>query len=102
MRKWKQWKANKQTLEAFSGELKNPPGLSRSIAENKILLLAVRVTVRRVLASAKIKDIMTIIWDLIEQEVTRDFEVGINYVQELRHVFMEDGDVLVYGGASVD
>jgi hypothetical protein len=72
-RKWKQWKTNQQILEAFSGELKNPPGSSRSTAENKILLLAVRATVRRVLASAKIENIMTISWHSIEEEVARDF-----------------------------
>lgn len=101
-RKWKQWKINEQILEAFSGELKNPPGSSRSTAENKLLLLAVRATLRRVLASAKIENIMTISWHSIEEEVARDFEVGKHYIRELRQAFMEDGDVLVYGGVSVD
>ena len=37
---------------------------------------------------------------MIGEEVARDFEVGINYVRELRQDFMEDGDILVYGGNS--
>ena len=43
---------------------------------------------------------MTISWYRIEEEVASDFEVGIHYVRELRQAFMEDGDILVYGGNS--
>ena len=63
-----------------------------------------KATLRQAMASAtKIDDIMTISWNLIEQEVARDFEVGVNYAHKSRQAFMEDGDgPILWGGILAD
>ena len=61
------------------------------MAENRLLLLAVIASLKRSLASTYVKDIMTINWKLIEEEVAKDFHFGIHCISDLCKDVLYDG-----------
>ena len=68
-------------------------GVSRTIEENRLLLLALRAAFKWKIDSG----FQELSWRNIENEVAEDFRVGMRYVRDLRLGLLEDGDLYVYG-----
>ena len=81
-------------------DLKNPRGRSRTVDENKLILLSIRLLLMLYLEQAKanIISIHTISWHLIEKVVAENFFITQRYVNILRKSLFEDGELVVFGG----
>ena len=82
-----------------SETVNTPNGKSQTFKENKIFLLAIRATLLRQ-CEAVIEgrmDPLKMSWTSIEKEVAEDFHVGRSYVTKIRCMFIEDGDVAIFG-----
>ena len=103
-KKRKERKANmwKQQLEVFSElqeELKNPKGRSRTLEENKFILLALLRELRQRVQSMNDGHLhpSEITWTSIEERVAMDFCVWRPHLTKLRRNFLNDGVVVVFG-----
>jgi hypothetical protein len=103
-KKRKECKANvwRNQLEVFKGlkeEIKNPKGRSRTLEENKLLLLALLRELDQRVESMNNGNVhpSSITWTSIEETVARDFCVDRAILTELRRNFLDDGDVIVFG-----
>lgn len=103
-KKRKERKANiwRNRLEVFSELkeiIKNPKGRSRTLEENKLLLLALYRELRQRVESMDNGALhpSSITWTYIEETVAHDFCVKKEHLTELRSTFLDDGDVLVFG-----
>jgi hypothetical protein len=69
------------------------------LEENKLLILALRAYLRQKVESMNEGDLhpSSINWTLIEEAVARDFCVRREYLTELRRIFLDEGDVVVFG-----
>ena len=102
--KHKKHRANmwRQELEFFSDlkeELKNPNGCSRTLEENKFLLLALLRELRQRVQSMNEGHLhpSKITWTSIEKAVASDFCAWPKHVAELRCNFFDDGEVIIFG-----
>ena len=93
-RKKGKWKQIFEKFDSFSDGLYNKKGRSRTLHENKLLLCALKVALKRQIDAGN-KDINC---KSIEEEVSTDFRVGRQYLVLLRKGLFDNGDVLVFGG----
>jgi hypothetical protein len=93
------WRNQLEVFSDFCQEIKNPNGRSRTLEENKLLILALRAYLRRKVESMNKGNLYpsAITWTSIEEEVARDFCVGREYLTEIRRIFLDEGDVVVFG-----
>jgi hypothetical protein len=93
------WRNQLEVFSDFCQEIKNPNGRSRTLEENKLLILALRAYLRQKVESMNEGDLhpSSINWTLIEEAVARDFCVRREYLTELRRIFLDEGDVVVFG-----
>ena len=93
------WRNQLEVFSDFCQEIKNPNGRSRTLEENKLLILALRAYLRRKVESMNEGNLYpsAITWTSIEEEVARDFCVGREYLTEIRRIFLDEGDVVVFG-----
>ena len=103
-KKRKERKANiwRNHLEVFSELkeiIKNPNGRSRTLEENKLLLLALLRELRQRVESMDNGTLhpSSLTWTSIEETVAHDFCVKQANLTELRSTFLDDGDVVVFG-----
>jgi hypothetical protein len=95
----KYWREELESIDVASETVKSPNGKSQTFEENKIFILAIRATLRRQ-CKAVIEgqmDPLKMSWTSIEKEVAEDFHVGRSYVTKIRCMFIEDGDVTIFG-----
>jgi transposase len=98
-RKANLWRSQLEVFKELKEEIKNPNGRSRTLEENKLLLLALlRELDQRVeyMNNGTIHPSL-ITWTSIEETVANDFCVRKGHLTELRRNFLDDGDVLVFG-----
>ena len=96
-RKVQRFRSYHNVFDLLSQGLINPQERCRSFEETKLLLLAIKASLRRTLT---LDDKVAIRWYQIEEEVQKDLEVEIHYMRELRESFLHDRDVLIYGGST--
>jgi hypothetical protein len=95
----KYWREELESIDVAFETVKSPNGKSRTFKENKIFVLAIGATLRRQ-RKAVIEgrmDPLKMSWTSIEKEVAKDFHVGCSYVTKIRCMFIEDGDVAMFG-----
>ena len=79
-RKAVKWKKAPGKFDSFGGGLYSDQGRSRLFEENKLLLLALKVGLKRRIQSEE----QNIPWRNIEEEVCEDFRVAREYIIDLR------------------
>lgn len=88
------WRDDLNTFESLTSSFYSKKGKSRTFEENKMIILAMKASLKRRLKSGN----ELISWHCIENEVSKDFGFDRNAVYDLRKRFFEDGDVYVFGG----
>ena len=93
------WRNQLEIFSDFCQEIKNPNGRSRTLEENELLILALRAYLRRKVESMDEGDLhpSSNTWTLIEEAVARDFCVRREHLTEIRRIFLDEGDVVVFG-----
>ena len=88
-----------QLTEFKSWDLKNPQGRSRTVEENKIVLLSLKMMLAYNIELVKSGSLSVhdINWTTIENTVASQLHISNKYVSELRRSLFQDGDVLVFG-----
>jgi hypothetical protein len=95
----KYWREELESIDVASETVKSPNGKSQTFEENKIFVLAIWATLRRqceVVIEGQM-DPLKMSWTSIEKEVAEDFHVGRSYVTKIGCMFIEDGDVAIFG-----
>ena len=85
--------------EFDSWDLKNPQGRSRTVEENKIVLLSLKMMLSFNIELVKSGSMSShdINWTIIENLVAKQLGLSNKYISELRRALFEDGDVLSFG-----
>jgi transposase len=93
------WRNQEEVFSDFCQEIKNPNGRSRTLEENKLLIFALRAYLHKKVESMNEghSPASSITWTLVETEVARDFCVRREHLTELRRVFVDEGDVVIFG-----
>jgi hypothetical protein len=95
----KYWREELESIDVALETVKSPNGKSQKFEENKIFVLAIRATLRRQ-CKAVVEgrmDLLKMSWTSIEKEVAKDFHVGLSSVIKIQCMFIEDGDVAIFG-----
>ena len=93
----KRWQETAAEFEEYTTHIKNPKGKSRTFEENKMLLLALKASLRRQMEAET--DKTKVSWSAIDREVAEDFGCKLSHLVDIRqHFFESEGaDVLVMG-----
>ena len=90
------WEIISENFSAHKESLANPKGKHRTFEENKMLLLALRGVLDANLSRLKLGEQENFNWTSIEREVAKTFQVGLEYVNNLRREFLATGEVAVW------
>ena len=93
------WKGIAEEFDDHVPSLRNPRGRSRTLDENKLVLLIMRGILRFSLAQIEegTMDVYNMSWTMIEESTAETVHMKREHVTELRKQLFEDGDVLVFG-----
>ena len=94
-RERKRWIDISETFQAMIPTLENRKGRVRSYKENRMIILALYASLNRHIKSKNNDENKSIYWRLIEEEVSNDFHIRLNYVIEIRKLFLDSGHVIV-------
>ena len=75
--------------------LENRRGRVRTYKENRMVILALYASLNRHVSSMLDSHHNSVSWRAIEEEVSKDFHVRLNYVIDLQKAFLDSGHVIV-------
>lgn len=96
-RKTHEWK--KELLKFDNSRLHNQKGKVRSYAENKLIIASLKMLLTKEMQrlGENSKDILSLNWTSLENDVATYLHVGKAYVRQLRQEFLGSGEILIFG-----
>ena len=83
-RQQQRWIDVRDTLTSLIPTIKGSKGKVRTFEENKMIVLAIQASLKRLLKAYEKDNNLHIGWTMIEDEVSRDFHFSRKYVSEIR------------------